>query len=273
MTLAALRKGDVVVATCRKGVDRISKLKDAGAITLELDMGASVEVINEFVQKVLEEPEVKARGGVDILVNNAGYVSFGTLEEFSMEELKASFDTNFFGHVALTRAFLPEFRKRKAGTIAFLGSHVAFMNPPASILYSATKYALAGLAECLAVEVEPFNIRVICIEPGSFRTKVLKSTNLKKPLNGEMAEYKPTIIEWIRRNHSDGPVQPGDPVKGSQRIVDLLRGDWQNAERGTKTPVRLALGDDAYRNVEERYNLRLKENSEWRDWICGCDYD
>jgi len=244
MTLAALKKGDIVVATCRGDVERISKLKDAGAITLELDVSAPVELINGFVKNVLEIPEVKSSGGLDILVNNAGYHSMGALEEFSVEEFRTSFDTNFFGHVALTQAFLPEFRKRKAGTIAFLGSHVAFMNPPASILYTATKYALAGLAECLAAEVESFNVRVICIEPGDFRTKVLKSTNFKTPLGGEMAEYKTTIVEWIRQNHGDVFVQPGDPVKGSQRIVDLLRGDWQNAERGVKTPpVRLALGD------------------------------
>jgi len=276
ITLAALKKkGDIVLATCRNDVSRISKLKEAGAITLELDINAPVEVINSFVKDVLEIPEVKSRGGVDVLVNNAGYLALGALEDYSMEELKASFDTNFFGHVALTKALLPEFRSRRSGTIAFIGSYVGYMKYPASILYSAAKYAIAGLAECLAAEVETFNIRVTCIEPSEFRTELLKGPNVKKPKNGEIEDYKTTAVETTRQFYVPTYAQPGDTAKGSQRIVDLLRGDWPGAEigSGSKIPVRLALGDHAYKNLEEVYASRLEKNKEWRDWICGCNYE
>jgi NAD(P)-dependent dehydrogenase (short-subunit alcohol dehydrogenase family) len=80
---AALKKGDLVLATCRNDTSRLSDLQEAGAITLELDITSPDEKIIEFVRNILEIPEVKLSGGVDILLNNAGYVQLGALEEMS----------------------------------------------------------------------------------------------------------------------------------------------------------------------------------------------
>ena len=83
MIKAALKKGDIVLATCRNDVTRLADLEQAGAITLELDISAKPEVIKEFVRNVLGLSVVKSSGGVDILVNNAGYVEGGAAEEIT----------------------------------------------------------------------------------------------------------------------------------------------------------------------------------------------
>jgi hypothetical protein len=87
-----------------------------------------------------------------------------------------------------------------------------------------------------------------------------------------MADYDGTAVAEFRQGHNDSLEQPGDPVKGSQRIVDLLKGNWPGAEKGKYLPVRLALGDDAYEYLKENYEPRLKENAKWHDWICGVSY-
>jgi len=271
IALKALNKGDLVLATCRGPTSRISELEKAGAITLTLDITASSREITDFAKKVLELPAVKERGGVDILVNNAGYLTMGGLEEISEDQLIASFNTNFFGHIYLTQALLPSFRERRSGRIAFIGSRAGFMNVPGVGPYAAAKYAMAGAAETLAAELEPFNIQVTCIEPGDFRTEVLKGN--RKLAANIIKDYDNTPTGANRSFYDLTFEQPGDPVKGSQKIVDLLRGDWHGATKGKKLPARLALGDDAFGSVKEHYESRLKENDEWRDWICGTDFD
>jgi len=268
-----LNKGDLVLATCRGSTNRIADLEKAGAITLTLDISTSSREISDFVKNVLELPGVKEKGGVDILVNNAGYVTMGGLEEISEDQLIASYNTNFFGHIYLTQALLPSFRERRAGTIAFIGSRGGFMNIPGVSAYTTAKYAIAGAADTLAAELEPFNIQVTCIEPGDFRTEVFKDNNYKLGAN-IVKDYDGTGVGANRSIYNTVLKQPGDPVKGSQRIVDLLRGDWQGAgPQGKKLPARLALGDDAFGAVRKHYESRLKGNDEWRDWICGTDFD
>lgn len=271
IVLAALKKGDIVIATCRGDTSRLSELEKAGAIALALDICASEQDVKNFVNRMLELTPVKANGGVDVLVNNAGYVTLGAVEEVSEEQLMQSFNTNFFGHVRLTRALLPSFRQRRSGTIAFIGSRVGFLGIPAIGAYTAAKYAVAGIAETLAVELESFNIRVTCIEPGDFRTSVYKGDNYKYASN-MIKDYDDTPAGFNRTNYNDSFEQPGDPAVGAQRIVDFLRGDWPGADKDKKLPVRVALGDDVYESVKERYELRLRENEEWKDWICGVHY-
>jgi len=269
IALAALKKGDLVLATCRKDTTRLADLERAGAITLELDISASPEVIQEFVRNVLELPQVKSSGGIDVLVNNAGYVELGAAEEISEEALMRSFNTNFFGHVTLTRALLPSFRTRRSGTISFIGSRAGYMNTPGISAYNTAKYAIAGYAETIAVELELFNIRVTCIEPGNFRTVLFQGNQSK--VEPKIEDYKNTEVQETFDRLNPSFKQPGDPVKGAQRIVDLLRGDYPGSEIGKKIPVRLALGDDAFRRLKEFYGRRLDESERWRDWICGVD--
>jgi hypothetical protein len=86
-------------------------------------------------------------------------------------------------------------------------------------------------------------------------------------------DYDGTPAVAVRAYLNEGFDQPGDPIKGAQKIVDLLRGDWQIPNGVNKIPGRLALGDDAFGTVKEMYGSRLKQNEEWKDWICGNDCD
>jgi len=274
MTLDALAKGIQVIATCRSPVSRLSDLEKAGAIIMELDVSAPAEKMKEFAKNVLELDAVRKNGGVDVLLHNAGYAQLGGIEEVSQEQLIASFNTNFFGHATLTQAFLPHFRAKRSGIIAFIGSVAGFMVFPCGGAYSPTKYAIAGLTETLAVELESFNITVTCIEPGYFRTPVFKSGHTIPPAT-TIPEYESTIVGTTRRILTSDLKQPNDPVKGSKKIVDLLRGEWPAQIKGTnrKLPTRIVLGDDGYQLVKEWFEKRLKENEEWKEWICGTNFD
>jgi len=268
----AIKKGDKVIATCRRDASRISDLKEAGATILELDISAPYEVHQQFANTVLDLPIVKSNGGVDILVHNAGYVQMGAAEEVSEEEFKRCYQTNFFGHVNLTRAMLPQFRSRKSGTIAFIGSIAGFMAIPDISAYSCAKFAMAGYAEILSAELQTFNITVTCIEPGHFRTLVFKGRQFYPKT--AIDAYKDTVVGEMRNALVPALEQPGDAVVGSHRIVDLLRGDWPEhlKTEGRKLPVRIALGDDAHQLVEDWFHNRLKENEEWKEWICGTNF-
>ena len=117
---------------------------------------------------------------IDVLVNNAGYVLFGALEDLSIEEIKAQFETNFFGAIRVTQQVLPIMRKQRSGTIvniSSVGSRIGIPDPSA---YHSTKFALEGLSESISYELEPFGIRVVLIEPGFIRTNIMNSSVIAK---------------------------------------------------------------------------------------------
>ena len=127
---------------------------------------------------------VTADQRIDVLVNNAGYGLFGSVEDSSIEEIKAQFETNFFGVVRVTQRVLPVMRKQKSGTIVNVSSVGGRIGLPALSAYHGTKFALEGLSESIAYELEPFGIRVVIIEPGAIRTNILNSSaSAKKALD------------------------------------------------------------------------------------------
>ncbi len=115
--------------------------------------------------------QVRAQAGrLDIVVNCAGFGIAGSVEDTTLEEAKAQFDTNFFGAVRLCRAVLPEMRQQGAGLIINMSSLAGLLGLPFESFYSASIFALEGLTEALRLEVEPFGVRVVLIEPGNFHT-------------------------------------------------------------------------------------------------------
>ncbi|TVY88966.1 Dehydrogenase/reductase SDR family member 7B, partial [Lachnellula willkommii] len=183
--LAALARGDKVIATARN-TDDINDLADNGALVIALDLSWPEEKIQEAVNVAMEP-----FGSVDILFNNAGVNMVGSLEEVSSKEARAIFDVNFWGHISVTRAILPHMRAQKRGTIAFNGSMLGWTGMGCVSTYTATKWAIAGLAHCLREEVKGFGITVTVIEPGFFRTQVFGTAKHAQlfPEQG-MEEYK-----------------------------------------------------------------------------------
>lgn len=111
-------------------------------------------------------------GRVDVLVNNAGYGIAGAIEDVSMAELRAQFETNFFGLVALTKAVLPGMRERRWGRVINVSSLNGVLGVPMLGAYCASKHAVEGLTESMRVELLPFGVYVTLVEPGTFRTDI-----------------------------------------------------------------------------------------------------
>jgi len=109
-------------------------------------------------------------GKIDIVVNNAGFGLAGAFEDCSVAEVKSQFETNVFGVVRVCRAVLPHMRRQKSGVIVIVGSLAGLIGVPFQSAYSASKFALEGFAEILRMEVKPFGIQVVLLEPGDFKT-------------------------------------------------------------------------------------------------------
>ena len=107
---------------------------------------------------------------IDVVVNSAGYGIAGAVEDTSIEEAKQQFETNFFGVLRVCRIVLPVMREQRYGYIVNIGSIAGILGIPFQSMYSASKFALEGLSEALRMEVAPFGIRVVLIQPGNYRT-------------------------------------------------------------------------------------------------------
>jgi len=124
---------------------------------------------DESVAAAIDEI-VRVEGRIDVVVNNAGFGIAGAVEDTSIEEAKALFETNFFGMLRICRVVLPVMRKSQRGTIVNISSLGGRIGLPYQGLYSATKFAVEGMSEALRMEVRQFGVHVIMIEPGDFRT-------------------------------------------------------------------------------------------------------
>ena len=158
-----------------KNITQITSAENLPLQVVQLDVNDDVSVKNAICNIDTE------KGRIDVLVNNAGYGLFGALEDLSIEEIKAQFETNFFGVVRVTQQILPIMRKQKnGGVIVNVSSVGGCIGLPAVSAYHSTKFALEGLTESISYELEPFGIRVVIIEPGVIRTNIMNSSVLAK---------------------------------------------------------------------------------------------
>lgn len=160
--LAAL--GYTVYAAARR-VERMEALTDDGIRVLPLDV-TDEQSMATCVDTVLAET-----GRIDVLVNNAGYGSYGALEDVPLEEARRQFEVNVFGLARMTQLVLPTMRAQASGTIVNVSSIAGKVHEPLGSWYHATKFAVEGLSDSLRLELKPFGIRVVIIEPGAIRTE------------------------------------------------------------------------------------------------------
>jgi NAD(P)-dependent dehydrogenase (short-subunit alcohol dehydrogenase family) len=145
---------------------------------------------------------------IDVLVNNAGYALTGAFEDLAIEEIKAQYETNFFGLIRTTQAVLPIMRKQKSGTIVNISSGAGRFGYPTGSAYVSTKFAVEGLSESMAYELEPLGIKVILVEPGVIKTNIAngmviakKSQNSNSPYSQIMQKMS-TSFEHMSENAS-----------------------------------------------------------------------
>ncbi|MFJ4210427.1 oxidoreductase [Paenarthrobacter sp. NPDC089675] len=255
---AVLAKGDNAVVTARN-TDSLQDLATAFPTTA---LAVALDVTEQSqVDEAVKQAEQRF-GGVDVLVNNAGYGYRAAVEEGDDAEVRALFDTNVFGPVALIKAVLPGMRSRRSGAIVNISSIGARICPPGSGYYSATKAALEGISGSLQKELAPLGISVTAVEPGAFRTD-FAGRSLTQSAQA-IDDYAETAGKRRKENDTVHGTQQGDPDKAAQVII--------SAVESPETPAFLLLGADAvyaYNAVEEAMRADVER---WREQSEGTGY-
>lgn len=259
ITKAALISGDKVVGTVRSQPEKLAaELNHPNFQAIILDVTNEAQAI-EAASKTIE-----LFGRIDVLVNNAGFGLLSAVEEGTDQEVRHMYDTNVFGLLHVTRAFLPYMRQQKAGHIINITSVGGLASPAGWGLYASTKFAVEGINEALADELRPLGIFATAVEPGYFRTNFLDGTSLTSAAK-VIADYSETsgkmreIVPQVSYN------QPGDPVKLAQAIIKLAA--------AKNPPVHLPLGKDTlfyFNQKMEKFNAEIEE---WREIITSTDHD
>jgi short-subunit dehydrogenase len=167
------RTGFRVIATMRDTNKATALMKAANAAGVSGQMEIRPLDITKFdtLPGIVNEI-VTRHGRIDVLVNNAGYALAGFAEDISLDELKVQLDTNFFGHVAMTKAVLPQMRQQKSGHVIMVSSIAGLVASPVLSSYAASKHALEGWSESLRIEMKSLGIHVVLVEPGAFETDI-----------------------------------------------------------------------------------------------------
>jgi NAD(P)-dependent dehydrogenase (short-subunit alcohol dehydrogenase family) len=255
---AALQIGDAVVATSRdpQRVAAAFKEEPERLLTVRMDLRDPSQIAAAV------QAAIATFGRIDVLVNNAGHGLIGAVEEASDAEVADVHETNVFGLLRVTRAVLPHFREQRNGHIINISSIAGLIGIPGFGIYNSTKFAVEGISEALAQEVEPFGIRVTTIEPGPFRTAFL---------GGSLARTGRTLLEYeqtsgrtragaVERNGN----QPGDPVRAAEAIIKVVASD--------NPPQHLLLGRFAYEHAIAKLDSLRREFETWRDVTLGADF-
>ncbi|KAI1385599.1 NAD(P)-binding protein [Hypoxylon trugodes] len=265
LSLKALKAGHRVVASVRnktKSADAVNQIEAAGGQILELDLNESKESITKKVQAI---------GPIDYLVNNAGFFVLGAVEQVTEQEAHIQLQTNFFGPLFTIQAALPLMRQRRSGTIVNLSSIAAQDPTPASGLYASSKGALEALSSSLAIELAPFNISVLIIEPGAFRTNFLAA--LTPPSAPLPDGYEGTIAQTATRAYieKDGK-QVGDPQKGVDRIYEAITGESGPAGHLKGKVLRLVIGRDALERIRKTNGKFMQDLAAGEEATLSTDY-
>ena len=249
--LALAREGYYTYATMRdtkKGnqINEIAKKENLKLEVIELDVDKD-KTVQDAINKIMKE-----KNRIDVLVNNAGYGLFGCLEDLSMEELKAQFETNFFGAVRTSQAVIPIMRNQKSGTIVNISSVAGKIGFPVSPAYISSKFALEGLSESMRYELSPFGINTIIIEPGVIKTNFMSS--MKKSMKPDSA-YK-EITEKVIMGISMMAEMGTPPQEVAKTIIKAIK---------SENPLpRYVVGNDAVMFLEAK---KAKTDLEFENYI------
>ncbi|KAL0958957.1 hypothetical protein HGRIS_014269 [Hohenbuehelia grisea] len=262
----ALSRGDRVIATARS-LDKLDDLRSSAddhadrLHLLQLDVTSGSAAIKEVIDAAAAH-----WGRIDVLVNNAGYGIPGLLEEGGTERLRLQFETNVFGLMDVTFATLPYMRAQKSGTVVNIGSRSAWRTDrPGLGPYSSSKAAVHALSETLATEVAQFNIRVLLVAPGAFRTEGIYGQQYYT--GNPIADYEPLRSASIKALKSVPGSEKGDPDKAMEALVDVVRGE--GIAKGREWPGHLVLGEDAEADIRNKAETVIEVLNAWSDVAKG----
>jgi NAD(P)-dependent dehydrogenase (short-subunit alcohol dehydrogenase family) len=251
-SLALARANYFTYATMRntgkaEPIRKIAKKENLNLDVIELDVDKE-NSIKTAVKKILEQ-----KGRIDVLVNNAGYGIFGCVEDISIDELKAQFQTNFFGIVKLIQEVAPIMRKQGSGIIVNVSSVAGRIGFPGTPAYISSKFALEGLSECMRYEMSPFGIKTIIIEPGVIKTNFLSSMKMAKGKpDSPYKEITQKVVNGIKMMAE----MATPPIEVAKTIMKAIE---------TENPLpRYIVGSDAAMFLEAK---KMKTDIEFENYI------
>lgn len=245
---AALARGDSVAATARD-VESLDALREQYAQKL-LPLAVDVTRRDDVFAAVNEAHRYFGR--LDVVLCAAGYGYMGAIEEVSIEETRANFETNVFGTLSVIQAALALLRAQGSGHILPVSSAGGLVAFPTGGIYEATKFAVEGFAEALAAEVAGFGIKVTIIEPGPFATDFMSQSSIRQAT--PIAAYDAIRQHLASMLTADSF---GDPAATSEAILKVVD--------AAEPPLRLILGSSMLPLVRQVYADRLQTWSQWED--------
>ncbi len=243
---AALKRGDKVAATARslKSISDLNEKYGGNVLTLELDV-TNPEQVKSAVAKAHAH-----FGRLDIVLNNAGYSLIGTIEEASADEVRAIYETNIFGALAVIQSALPLLRKQGGGHIIGTSSNLGHITLPVIGYYCSSKWAFEALHESLAAEIKAFGIKVTILEPGAYATEFGSPQSLKFAAGLDVySDLKAHFAEGLKK------IERGDPEATPQALFQIV--DTENP------PLRFNLGSHNLTGIRDAYAQRLET---WEAW-------
>ncbi|EKZ95444.1 short chain dehydrogenase [Cupriavidus sp. HMR-1] len=197
--LKLLAQGYTVYAAARR-VERMRSQADAGVHVLAMD------VTDDAAMRAGIAEIIARSGRLDVLVNNAGYGAYGAIEDVPLDEARAQFDVNVFGAVRLIQLALPHMRAQRSGTIVNITSMGGKIHTPMGAWYHGTKFALEAISDCVRMEVEPFGIDVVVIEPGGIKTEWagIAAENLQKVSGTGSYAPQASAVATLMINEANG---------------------------------------------------------------------
>lgn len=251
--LALARDGYYTYASMRdtkKGakIQEIAKKENLGISVIQLDVDKT-ESIESAIKQIISE-----RKRIDVLVNNAGYGLFGCLEDITIDELRAQFETNFFSVVNMIQKIAPIMRNQKSGSIVNISSVAGKIGFPGSPAYVSSKFAIDGLSECLRYELSPFGVNTIIIEPGVIKTNFFGS--MKMPKNAKpdspYSDITNRVVAGVKMMSEMGT----PPKEVADVIIKVLK---------EKNPLpRYPVGNDAIMFLEAK---KMKTDIEFENYL------
>ncbi|GAA0500348.1 short-chain dehydrogenase/reductase [Paractinoplanes deccanensis] len=243
-TLAALERGDRVAAAART----IEQHPFDGRYGDRL-LPLTLDVTDRAAVSAAVDAAAERFGRLDVVVNNAGAMYMGMIEEFTEAQARAQFEVNFFGALWVSQAALPHLRARRSGHIVQISSIAALAGFPSTGLYSASKFALEGMSEALAMEAAAFDVKVSIVQPGGYWTGLYTGMTATTP----MEAYAPLRAE-LERQWAEGSID-SEPRLAAEALLRLVDSD--------DPPLRLLLGSMVY---DLAFDISRQRMDTWARW-------
>ena len=241
--LALAREGYYTYATMRDITksDKIKEIKQKENLKIDV---LELDVDNENSAKTAIRQILDQKQRIDVLVNNAGWGLWGCVEDVSVDEFKAQFETNFFSIIRLIQEVTPTMRKQGSGTIVNVSSVAGRIGFPASPAYISSKFALEGLSESLRLEMAPFGVNVVIIEPGVIKTNFLNPMKMAKRSESN------TVYRDITVKVTSGVKMMAEMGTHPKEVADTI----VKAIKNENPLPRYIVGNDASMFLEARKN-------------------